>query len=241
MAHHQGLILLSINNLINNNILPKRFIKNPEIKAVDILLQEKMPEDVIITKEKKEKIQKLKTIDYENYTQRTFTKLTKELNNYNVIANDNYVVCVNEYGEGFSKYEDLLVNRYKETNDYPQGIMFYIKNIRTKRIWNTIYTNEVEKPEKYEVSFMQDQDKFTRLDDKILTTLKIITAPEAPVEIRELNIENNGNIEETLEISSYFEPVLSTKEQDYSHMSFNNLFLKYEYLEDTRNNTCKKK
>lgn len=241
MAHHQGLILLSINNLINNNILQKRFINNPEIKAVDILLQEKMPEDVIITKEKKEKIQKLKTIDYENYTQRTFTKLTPELNNYNVIANDNYVVCVNEYGEGFSKYEDLLVNRYKETNDYPQGIMFYIKNIRTKRIWNTIYTNEVEKPEKYEVSFMQDQDKFTRLDDKILTTLKIITAPEAPVEIRELNIENNGNIEETLEISSYFEPVLSTKEQDYSHMSFNNLFLKYEYLEDTRNNTCKKK
>lgn len=241
MAHHQGLILLSINNLINNNILQKRFMGNPEIKAVDILLQEKMPEDVIITKEKKEKIQKLKNIDYENYTEKTFTKLTKELNNYNVIANDNYVVCVNEYGEGFSKYEDVLVNRYKETNDYPQGIMFFIKNIRTKKVWSTIYTNYGEKPEKYEVSFMQDQDKFTRIDDKIVTTMKIITAPEAPVEIRELNLKNNGNIEEILEISSYFEPVLSTKEQDYSHMSFNNLFLKYEYLEDTRNNTCKKK
>ncbi len=115
MAHHQGLILLSINNLINSNILQKRFIKNPEIKAVDILLQEKMPEDVIITKEKKEKIQKLKNIDYENYTEKIFTKLNPELNNYNVIANDNYVVCVNEFGEGFSKYENILVNRYKET------------------------------------------------------------------------------------------------------------------------------
>ena len=40
MAHHQGLILLSINNAINNNILQKRFDKNPEIQAVDILLQE---------------------------------------------------------------------------------------------------------------------------------------------------------------------------------------------------------
>ena len=233
MAHHQGLILLSINNLINNNILQERFIGNPEIKAVDILLQEKMPEDVIITKEKKEKIQKLKNIDYENYTERIFTKLNPNLNNYNVIANDDYSICINERGEGFSLYKNILVNRYKQTNDNPQGIMFYIKNIRTKEIWNTINTSYLKKPEKYEVSFMQDQDKFTRTDEKIVTTLKIITAPEDPVEIRKLEIQNNGNIEETLEVSSYFEPVLSTKEQDYSHMSFNNLFLKYEYLEKT--------
>ena len=54
MAHHQGLILLSVNNLINNNILPERFMANPEMKAIDILLQERMPESLIVTKEKKE-------------------------------------------------------------------------------------------------------------------------------------------------------------------------------------------
>ena len=59
MAHHQGLILLSINNLFNNNILQKRFVKNPEIEAVSILLQETMPETFIITKENKEKVEKL--------------------------------------------------------------------------------------------------------------------------------------------------------------------------------------
>ena len=60
MAHHQGLILLSINNAINDNILQKRFDKNPEIQAVDILLQEKMPIKMILTKEKKEKVSKNK-------------------------------------------------------------------------------------------------------------------------------------------------------------------------------------
>ena len=53
MAHHQALILLSINNLINDNILQTRFMKNPEIQAIDILLQERMPRDMLITKEKK--------------------------------------------------------------------------------------------------------------------------------------------------------------------------------------------
>ena len=51
MAHHQGLILVSINNLINNKIFQKRFMQNPEMQAIEILLQEKMAEKMNITKE----------------------------------------------------------------------------------------------------------------------------------------------------------------------------------------------
>ena len=90
MANHQGLILLSINNLMNNNIVQKRFVQNPEIEAVDILLQERMPENIIITKEEKEKVEKIKYIDYENATQREITKINTKLNNVNVIGNDKY-------------------------------------------------------------------------------------------------------------------------------------------------------
>ena len=74
MAHHQGLILLSINNLFNKDILVKRFMKNPEMEAVGILLQETMPETFIITKEKKEKVEKLKYKDYEDYMKNTYKK-----------------------------------------------------------------------------------------------------------------------------------------------------------------------
>jgi len=232
MAHHQGLILLCINNLINNNILQERFMENPQIKAVDILLQERMPEDVVITKEKKEKIEKLKNVDYENYTERVYTKVQNELNNYNVISNENYTICMNEKGEGYSKYKDILVNRFKPTNDYPEGIFFFIKNIRSKRIWSTGYDNTI-KPDKYEISFTPDMNKITRKDENISTTCRTIVAPDEAVEIRSIELKNNGNMEETLEITSLFEPVLSTKEQDYSHMAFNNLFLKYEYLQDS--------
>ena len=54
---------------------------------------------------------------------------------------------------------------------------------------------------------------------------KIIVAPDDPVEIRRLEIKNNGMNEETLEVTNYFEPVLSRPTQDYAHMAFNNLFL----------------
>ena len=62
MAHHQALSLLAINNVLNNEILIKRFMDNPEIEAVDILLKERMPEKAIITKEKKENLKIIKII-----------------------------------------------------------------------------------------------------------------------------------------------------------------------------------
>ena len=233
MAHHQGLILLSINNLLNNNIINNRFMNNPEMEAMDILLQERMPENVIITKETKEKIGKIKYKDYENYSERVYQKINNELNNCNIISNENYTVCVNEKGEGFSKYKNFYINRYKATNEFPQGIFFYIKNIKSKKIWSTAYMSNLEKPDKYRIHFMPDRDKFVRIDGNIETTLKIVTAQDCPVEIRKIELKNIGNTEEILEITSYLEPVLSKKEQDYAHMAFNNLFLKYDFLNNT--------
>ena len=232
MAHHQGLILASINNLFNSNIFQKRFKDNPEIEAVDILLQERMPEKIIITKEEKEKVEKIKYMDYENYSQREYSKIDERLNITNVISNQDYTVVMDQKGEGYSKYKNILINRYKETDEEVQGICFYLKNIKQKRIWTAGKVNYLSKPDKYNVIFAEDVDKFKRLDGNIETNTKITISPESNVEIRSIELKNIGTSEEMLEITSFFEPVLSTKEQDYSHKAFNNLFLMYEYLED---------
>ena len=231
MAHHQALSLLSINNLINNNILVDRFMKNPEIASIDILLQEKMPEKAIITKEKKEKIEKVKPKDYENYIEKIYTKIDEKLNITNTISNGNYTVCVKQNGEGFSKYNNILVNRFKETADYTQGILFYIKDVSNKRIWVNTPIDETNRGDKYLVAFAPEKHKFVRTDADIETTTKVIVSPDDPVEIRRLELKNNGIQERTLEITNYFEPVLSTPMQDYAHMTFNNLFLTFENLD----------
>lgn len=236
MAHHQGLILASINNFFNNKIFQKRFMENPEMQAIDILLQERMPENVIIAKEKKEKIEKIKYKDYENYTQRVYTKPDEILNKVNLISNNDYSIVINQKGEGYSKYKDKLINRYKSTSDSSQGIFFFIKNIKTKKVWNSgyAYSNDKkqEEPDKYVVSFMADKNKFARIDGNIETITQITTGINEPVEIRRMQIKNNGNSEELLEITTMLEPVLSSATQDYAHMAFNNLFLKIDYLEE---------
>ena len=238
MAHHQSLILLSINNLFNNNILQKRFIENPEINAVNILLQERMPETSIITKENKEKIEKLKYVDYEDYIKDTYKKIDERLIKGNVIANENYSIAMNQKGEGVSIYKNKFINRFKKTHDYPQGIFFNIKNIKSKKIWTSNYTNNSNK---YQVSFMPDKIEQEIIKDNIKTKIETIVAPDEPVEIRQLTLENLGNEEEILEITSYFEPVLSNKEQDYAHTAFNNLFLIFDYDHETNSIIVKRK
>ena len=227
MAHHQALILLSINNLLNDNIFQKRFIYNPEVKGVNILLQERMPEKFIVTKEDKEKPERLVYQDYENYSTVVLKNKDKNLIRSNVISNGKYTLAINELGQGFSKCENIYVNRFKETDDYSQGIFMYLKNVNSGKILEIAKDNE-------QVLFMPDQVCFEGKQDFIKTKLNIVLDPEETVELRSLEIENIGNREETLEITSIFEPILSEKLQDIAHPAFNNLFLLYNY--DNENN-----
>lgn len=231
MAHHQGLILLAIDNLMKNNIIQKRFKQNPEIEAVDILMQEKMPENIITTKDEKEKVEKIKYQDYEDYTQRKYSKINEYLNISNVIANDKYTIVMDQYGNGYSNYKDIQVNRYKETDELEQGIKFYIKNIRNKNIWTNTYSKNLKKPDKYDIIFSPELDKIIRNDENIRTVTKTIVDTDDSVEIRRLELKNNGTTDEILEVTGYLEPILSSKMQDYAHKAFNNLFLSYEYID----------
>ena len=241
MAHHQGLILLSINNLFNNNILQKRFMKNPEMESVSILLQERKPEKYIVTKEDKEKVEKLKYKDYEDYIVNSYNKIDERLIRGNVISNENYTIAINQKGVGFSKYKDIYINRFKQTADYAQGIFFYIKNIKTKEIITTNYSQNDNKKGAFEISFSPDKNE-TKIKQANLKIDVINTVDNnTPVEIRRLKVLNLGNEEQTLEVSSYFEPVLSRKEQDYAHPAFNNLFLIYEFDEETNSLILKRK
>ena len=227
MAHHQGLILLSINNFINSNVLVKRFSNNPEIEAVDILLQERMPKKAIVTKEKKEKIEKLKMKDYQNYVETVFTKPTLGIRRANVISNGLYTTCSLTDGRGFSKYKNILVNRFKETADYKQGNFFYVRNLSN----NQIFSTNLEQGETGKIIFAPDVTQTVkRVQNLELKTMNTVF-PEDPIEIKRLEITNNGEKEETLEIINYFEPILCTPMQEYSHPAFNNLFLTYERAE----------
>jgi cyclic beta-1,2-glucan synthetase len=221
MAHHQGLILLSVNNMLNNNILRQRFNSNPEIEATNILLQERMPIQMIITKEKKEKIVKNKNVNSNVYLERVIESPSKKYKNINVISNEKYKITIDDFGNSISQYEDLMVNNYKNTSELKQGINFYIRNVKTKKITDT--------RENSKVVFSPDKAKFIKKENNLKIEEIVCLDPNKAIEIRRIEIENLGNSEEVLELIADFEPSLSGKMEEYSHPAFNKLFMKFGY------------
>ncbi len=220
MAHHQGLILNSINNVLNENIIQTRFNNNPEIEAVNILLEERMPVDLIITKEKKETPEKFKNYGDIGYIERVIDEPEKLDLKYNVISNSDYKIVVDDFGEGYSQYKDIFINRYKPNYEIKQGIFFYVKNLKTKKI--------IEIGKQSKVSFTGDKAKFIRQDGGLKFTYNITVNPNKPVEIRSLEIENLGSSEEVLDVTVDFIPCLSRGDAEYAHPAFNSMFLDFK-------------
>lgn len=226
MAHHQALILLSINNFLNDDIFQKRFHSNEEIKSAELLLQERVPMNVIFTKKKKEKVKILKYQNYEEHVESTVNKLC---GNVNIQSNSDYTLLINDFGEGFSQFEDILLTKYKEANK--QGVCVYIKDLESGEVISNMPYPIYKEDDEYEVKFSPSQTKFYRrsLDLEVIT--KVAVSSEENIEIRDVEITNISQKEMTLDIISYVEPVIANKNNDIVHPAYNNLFfraLKYE-------------
>ena len=44
MAHHQGMSLLALDNLLNDAPMQRRFHADPRVQAAELLLQERIPQ-----------------------------------------------------------------------------------------------------------------------------------------------------------------------------------------------------
>lgn len=223
MAHHQGLILNSINNILNKNILQKRFMENSQIKAVEILLNERIPETVVLSKEKNKNTIKNKYVN--KYDDREIRYTNENIfKRSNAISSDEYTNVIDTNGEGYSKYNDIQINRYRNRPDEKEGIGFFIKNMRNKKMWSTFESDEIK--------FTQYKEEFVKREENIESLMRVFLLPDEPAEIRQFIIKNNGTLKDKLEIYAYLEPILSTVKEDIAHPVYNNMFLKIEYIKE---------
>jgi len=243
MAHHQGMSLLAINNFLNDDIMINRFHSDSLIKAGEVLLQERIPENVIITKEYKEAsldISRQKGLYKEGV--RTYSSADVLPPPCQVLTNGRYSVLLNNRGGGFSKLDGILINRWNsDALEGSYGNYIFIRDVKKDKIWSAAWEPFNEEADGYKVNFYQSRGEFTRINDNIKTTMEVFVSPEDDIEIRRVKIENHSKESVTLELTSYFEVVLTTEAADMAHRAFSNLFVRTEYLEEYNSITAVRK
>ena len=235
MAHHQGMMILGIANVVHDGAMRERFHAEPMIKAAELLLQERMPRDVAVARLPPElETGAVTFFDKEPRAPRTFSTPHTAVPRTHLLANANYSVMVTAAGGGYSRWRGMAVTRWREdvTRDN-WGSFVFLRDLRSGKTWSAGYQPTAQDSDSYEAVFSEDRATIRRTDGVIDTVLEVVVSPEDDSEARHITITNNGTRLREFEVTSYAELVLARPQDDDAHQAFSKLFVETEYLRDT--------
>ncbi|SCY97010.1 GH36-type glycosyl hydrolase domain-containing protein [Alkaliphilus peptidifermentans] len=232
MAHHQGMIFVSLDNYFNNKVMQKRFHSQPIIKTAELLLQEKKSPHAILTNEYTKYIE---PVEEKEYKHKKAVRVLGEPEGFppksHLLSNGQYSVMITASGSGYSRLNDMQITRWREDAiEDRYGSFIFIRNVKDDSIWSATYEPIYEKPDGYKVILSEDRAEFFCRNDVIETHTEIAVSPEDQAEIRKVTLTNHGNEEILLELTSYQEAVLNLQAADLAHPAFSNLFVTTEVL-----------
>lgn len=234
MAHHQGMSFIALDNFFNNNIMQTRFHADPVIRSAELLLQEKIPARVTFTKE--HKVPQLRRVDRDWESEnvvRSYGLPKSPIPNAHILSNGSYSVIVTDGGLGYSKYHDMAISRWSsDLRERKHGIFVFIQNLNSNEIWSAALEPLGVQPDKYKAVFSPDKAEFLRSDGNIETKMKITVSPEDHGEIRTVSITNLSQSVREVEVTSYYEVVLTNPDADIAHPAFSNLFIRTEFIRE---------
>ena len=227
-AHHQGMILASLANYLADHCLQHYFMQEPTMRSMETLLKEKAQVkpyiDLKVTQYKRYQYSKVQT----ESDARDFDTIAN-VPEIGVISNGQYTVLLNDRGSGFSRFRNIMLNRYRKISADHYGIYLYIRNLRNDKLWSATYSPLDVMPENYHVSFASDKTSYLRIDDGIETKTEVTVFKDRAAEIRRFTFSNNSDNDVDLEITSYGEVVLAPGVEDENHRVFNGMKILSEY------------
>ena len=232
MAHHQGMALVALGNVLNNRAMVERFHADPIVEATELLLQEKMPRDVLVARPRAEEVKS--AADVRNLVPpiiRHFTSPHDAIPRTHVLSNGRYAVMVTAAGSGYSRWGDIAVTRWREdvTRD-SWGSYLFLRDMDSGAVWSAGHQPSGAEADSYDVVYAEDHAEFARRDGSITTGLTIVVSAEHDAEIRRVTLTNLGAQERQVELTSYAEIALAPQAADVAHPAFQNLFVQTEFV-----------
>ena len=231
MAHHQGMILVAIGNVLNGSAMVDRFHADPLVRATELLLQERMPRDVLVARPRAEEVKSAADVrDLVPPVLRKFTSPHDAVPRTHLLSNGRYAVMVTAAGSGYSRWGDLAVTRWREdaTRD-AWGSYLFLRDRHTGVVWSVGHQPSGTEADSYEVDYAEDHAEFRRRDGPVATRLVIVVSAEHDAEIRRVSVTNLGSQPREIELTSYAEIVLAPQAADVAHPAFQNLFVQTEF------------
>ncbi len=232
MAHHQGMTLVALGNVLSGWKMRLRFHSEPMVQATELLLQERTPRGVSVARPRAEEVStQLHVRDFVTPVLRRFQSPHDATPRAHILSNGRYSVMVTAAGSGYSRLEQTAITRWREdpTRD-SWGSYFYLRDVQTGRVWSAGHQPSGVEADSYEVAYYEDRAEIRRRDGSLSTAIEIIVSPEENAELRQVAVTNLGGKVREIDVTSYAELVLNDPKADNAHPVFSNLFVETEFV-----------
>ena len=229
MAHHLGMSLLAITNVLTEDIMPQRFIRDRAMSAYRELLQEKVPVGQIVLRqpprEVPDKPRRLTGSGWsvEHETMDVFRPAST------VLSNGAYHVVVTETGHSRSMVEETMVLRFAPRQDGPvQGVSFYWKT--AAGIIPLQAAPDFDPAARHTARFTGGTAEL-EVSRPGFTGRVSTSVPTGELgERRWVTLHNQGDAPVTGELICYAEPAMATPADYFAHPAFVKLSIETELV-----------
>ena len=232
MAHHQGMSLVALANVLRDAVCVRRFHDDPSVQATELLMQERVPVGVPAAHPRAEEVLTGRVVQtMPGMVTRVYETANLDTPRTQLLSNGSYSVMVTTAGCGYSVCEGDAVTRWREdvTRDN-WGAFIYLRDVRSGAVWSAGYHPVRSKPNAYQIAFSEDKADFRRTDSGISTRMEIVVSAEDNAEVRRISLTNNSTRTREIELTSYAEVVLANPNADAAHQAFSNLFIETEFV-----------
>ncbi|WP_420455106.1 GH36-type glycosyl hydrolase domain-containing protein [Rubrivirga sp.] len=237
MAHHQGMGLLAVANALDGGRFQERFHRDPLVRSVEILLQERVPtvvEKVDPHPLDEAEVEPVEIAPVEARVEHFGRASTDGVTPRGaLLSNGRYSAFLTTSGTGYSRFNDVALTRWHgdRTRD-ADGFFVYVRDVETGRYWSSAEqpVTSAAAPDRYDVWVHLNKVETARVDDWIETFTEAVVSPEDDVEVRRVTITNYADRPRTIELTSYAEVVLQPPAGDLGHPAFSKLFVETEYI-----------
>ncbi len=231
MAHHQGMTITSIANTLQNGRLRTLFHAEPMIQSVELLLHERVPRDVPAAPPRAKDVLVGAAQITDAPMMRVFDAAGQAVPTAHLLSNGNYGVMLTATGEGFSRWRDLAITRWRsEATEAALGSFIFVRDTASGKLWSAgaqpLHTDAAP----HRAVFSEHHAAFTHQASNFTTLTEVVVSAEDDAEARRVTLTNTGSVAREMDVTSYAELVLAPPSADQAHPAFSKMFVVTDYL-----------
>jgi len=230
MAHHQGMTLVALANVLLQ-ARPRRWgMADARIAAVASLLQERVPREVSPVRDPAPGMTRGPSAPRPNSSARDVLPGEHALQRTQLISNGTYSVALRANGAGWSRRGKIDITRWRDDalRDV-YGSFIYLRRARQSALVSITQHPAPDAKAHYAAQFHTDRVCLEATWPDLRSRCTVWVSPEDDIELRRVELWNTSDAPIELELFSAWDVCLSEARADEMHPAFANMFISAQW------------